>query len=114
MADRDKAGRNQTDAALCARKEVLLHLGVGASRLFAHVDIAHRRHDKAILESDGIHADRGEHVVVRIQLARKTRRAARAVIVIRGADPVAVAIDQLLNKGVLFQLDFPRFRYDNL
>ena len=103
VANRYQSRRDQTDAAFRARKEILLHFRVGATGLLGHVDVAHRRHDETVFNRQGIHANGRKQAVVGVEVARHVGRAARAVEVIRGADPVAVVVDELLHECVFFQ-----------
>ena len=103
VADGDKAGRKQADAALCPCKEILEHFVVRPAGLFCHLAVAHRRHHDAVFDGQAIDADRGEQAGIRIQLLRHTAGAALAVLESILREPVAVAVDQLLNQFILLQ-----------
>ena len=103
VADGDQARRDQADATLCARKEILQHLVVGTAGFLGHLAVAHRRHDKAVFHLQPVDLDGGEELVVGIKLLRHTRRAAGAIAGI-GLEPVTVAVDQLLYQCVSFHV----------
>ena len=101
VADRDEAGRNQAAATLGARGEILHHLLVRPAGLLTHHEVAHRRHDKAVLDRHPVDADGAERRGVGVQLFRKARGAARFVFAV-SLHPASVTVDKLLDFCVGF------------
>lgn len=110
VAHGHQARGDQAAAALRAREEVLQHHVVGATRLLAHVDVAHRCHDHAVLDRQPVDLDWREEPVVGVELLRHARGTAAgargsrvglggAVVVGRG--PAVKRVDELLYQSVL-------------
>ena len=76
VAHGDEARGEQAAAALGAREEVLQHHVVGAAGLLAHVNVAHGRHDDAVLDGELVDLDGREETVIGVELLRHTRGAA--------------------------------------
>ena len=121
VAHGHQARGDQAAAALRAREEVLQHHVVGTTRLLAHVDVAHRRHDHAVLDRQPVDLDWREEPVIGVELLRHARGTAAGargsrvglvggVSVGRGVDagrvravrgPVVKRVDELLYQSVL-------------
>ncbi|MPM37281.1 hypothetical protein SDC9_83890 [bioreactor metagenome] len=63
-----ESGGQKTGAALCSCEEILEHLVVGTSCFLAHVDVAHRSHDDAVLDNQMIYTNGTEYRIIRIQI----------------------------------------------
>lgn len=76
VAHGDEAVVSRPQPALGAREEVLQHHVVGAAGLLAHVNVAHGRHDDAVLDGELVDLDGREETIIGVELLRHARGAA--------------------------------------
>ena len=103
VADGNQTGGQQTDAALCAGKEILQHFIVGTAGFLRHLAIAHRGHHHTVLYRQAVDLNGGEHLVVGIKILGHAACAAGFVFVALGLKPVAVGINELFHQSIGFQ-----------